>query len=209
MLLQTSSDPTEALKRELHDIRLDLQRYQQDRNQLQYVPCLCILNVLWFFWLVSRFFFGERSVSLYKQDMAQTSKSDEKLAPDNRQWCRYWRKREHYTRNKRGIYLMHLISFCILVSITKIRRRVKWEQPSQCALLVSSVRMTWFRQMMVVLLFYFLRPVHPKMDAFYSLDRWQKCMVHCERTFFISFKKVTLILLQIINISQLTVIQIS
>ncbi|XP_060775598.1 protein SFI1 homolog isoform X2 [Neoarius graeffei] len=35
MLLQTSSDPTEALKRELHDIRLDLQRYQQDRNQLQ------------------------------------------------------------------------------------------------------------------------------------------------------------------------------
>ncbi|KAK3557383.1 hypothetical protein QTP70_026543 [Hemibagrus guttatus] len=35
MLLQTSSDPTEALKRELHNIRLDLQRYQQDKTQLQ------------------------------------------------------------------------------------------------------------------------------------------------------------------------------
>lgn len=56
-------------------------------------------------------FFGERSVSLYKQDMAQTSKSDEKLAPDNRQWCRYWRKREHYTRNKRGICISFLSVF--------------------------------------------------------------------------------------------------
>lgn len=37
MLLQTSSDPTEALNRELLDIRLDLQRYQQDKTQLQYV----------------------------------------------------------------------------------------------------------------------------------------------------------------------------
>ncbi|MCJ8729566.1 hypothetical protein PDJAM_G00108130 [Pangasius djambal] len=35
MLLQTSSDPTEALNRELHNIRLDLQRYQQDKTQLQ------------------------------------------------------------------------------------------------------------------------------------------------------------------------------
>ncbi|XP_027002240.1 protein SFI1 homolog isoform X1 [Tachysurus fulvidraco] len=34
-LLQTSSDPTEALKRELYIIRLDLQRYQQDKTQLQ------------------------------------------------------------------------------------------------------------------------------------------------------------------------------
>ncbi|XP_053353540.1 protein SFI1 homolog isoform X2 [Clarias gariepinus] len=34
-LLQTSSDPTEALNRELHNIRLDLQRYQQDKTQLQ------------------------------------------------------------------------------------------------------------------------------------------------------------------------------
>lgn len=100
--------------------------------------------------LLLLFFFCERSVSLYKQDMAQASKSDEKLAPDNRQWCRYWRKRARYTRIKRGIYLMHLISFCIPVSIMTVRRRVKWEQPSQCALLVASVRMTWFRQIMVV-----------------------------------------------------------
>lgn len=37
IILQTSSDPTEALNRELHHIRLDLQRYQQDKTQLQYV----------------------------------------------------------------------------------------------------------------------------------------------------------------------------
>ncbi|KAF4079188.1 hypothetical protein AMELA_G00190230 [Ameiurus melas] len=35
MLLQTSNDPTEALNRELLDIRLDLQRYQQDKTRLQ------------------------------------------------------------------------------------------------------------------------------------------------------------------------------
>ncbi|XP_058259959.1 protein SFI1 homolog isoform X1 [Hemibagrus wyckioides] len=35
ILPQTGSDPTEALNRELHNIRLDLQRYQQDKTQLQ------------------------------------------------------------------------------------------------------------------------------------------------------------------------------
>lgn len=35
---ETSSDPTEALNRELNHIKLDLQRYQQDKTQLQYVP---------------------------------------------------------------------------------------------------------------------------------------------------------------------------
>lgn len=37
MLVQESCDLTESLNQELLDIRLDLQRYQQDRNQLQYV----------------------------------------------------------------------------------------------------------------------------------------------------------------------------
>lgn len=34
-LLQTESDPTLALTRELLNIRLDMQHYQQDRKQLQ------------------------------------------------------------------------------------------------------------------------------------------------------------------------------
>uniref|UniRef100_A0A3B1IF90 SFI1 centrin binding protein n=1 Tax=Astyanax mexicanus TaxID=7994 RepID=A0A3B1IF90_ASTMX len=35
VIIQKTSDPAEALTKELLDIRLDLQRYQQDRNQLQ------------------------------------------------------------------------------------------------------------------------------------------------------------------------------
>ncbi|XP_017574687.1 protein SFI1 homolog isoform X1 [Pygocentrus nattereri] len=35
VLVQATCDPTESLNKELLDIRLDLQRYQQDRNQLQ------------------------------------------------------------------------------------------------------------------------------------------------------------------------------
>lgn len=87
MLLQTNSDPTETLNWELHNIKLDLQRYQQDKIQLQYVPypeCAVTLlaGVETFF---CKAFVPVKYLSLYKQNMAQTSKSDEELAPDNRQ----------------------------------------------------------------------------------------------------------------------------
>lgn len=92
ILPQTSSDPTEALNRELHNIRLDLQTYQQDKTQLQYVlrpecPVTILAGVSVFCFCKALILV--KDLPLSKQDMAQASKNHEKLAPDNRQRHRY------------------------------------------------------------------------------------------------------------------------